>query len=84
MAAMADRVEAQYRAANARNGFSGWPVARVAALVAMQEAYVAYVRAYAARYPAEAHLLPDGFRGRQLPEFEAYRAARDHAERVAA
>lgn len=49
---------------------------------AMQAAYVAYVAAYERAYPREAGYLPDPHKGQSLPEFAAFRAAREHAERL--
>ena len=51
-----------------------------ASLLRMQEAFVAYVDAYGRAYPAEAHLLPDVWKGQRLPEFEAFRIARNDHE----
>lgn len=73
---MADRMEAQHAASNASSAWlPAQPAEFVHAVLAKQAAYVAYLRAYAARYPAEAHMLPDAFKGRQLPEHAAFVAA---------
>jgi hypothetical protein len=47
-----------------------------AELLAMQSAYVDYCRAYGEKYPDEAHLLPDHWKGRDLPEYRQFIAAR--------
>lgn len=47
-----------------------------AELLAMQSAYVDYCRAYGEAYPAEAHLLPDSWKGRDLPEYKQFIVAR--------
>lgn len=47
-----------------------------ASLLRMQAAYVAYVDAYGRRYPDEAHLLPDGYKGRFLRQFQEFVTAR--------
>lgn len=85
-ATMADRVERQYadnRRAEAAFRAHNWTPERIAACNAMQDAYVAYVRAFGVAYPEEAHLLPDPHRGHLLPEFWAARAASDAYEAIA-
>ena len=83
---MADRVERQYadnRRAEGAWRAAAWTQERIDACRAMQDAYVAYVRAFGVAYPEEAHLLPDMSRGRLLPEFRAARAASDAYEAIA-
>jgi hypothetical protein len=63
----ADTVAARYATANARLNS-----APCHTLTAMQDAYVAYCRAYGEAYPAEKHLLPDAWKGKRLPEYAAY------------
>jgi hypothetical protein len=70
--AMHDRVAVQYAASLAANTHLASKPRMFAAVKAQQAAYLAYLRAYAAKYPAEAHLLPDGWKGARLPEYRAF------------
>lgn len=83
---MADRVERQYadnRRAEGAWRAAAWTQERIDACRAMQDAYVAYVRAFGIAYPDEAHLLPDMSRGRLLPEWRTAREASDRYEAIA-
>ncbi len=66
----AESVARRYAAANER--LSNPPSAE---LLAMQSAYVDYCRSYGEKYPDEAHLLPDHWKGRDLPEYRQFIAA---------
>lgn len=87
LSAAALRVRQRYDAANAEQDAAGWygrSPEHVAAIRLMQDAYVAYVAAFGRAYPAEAHLLPCQYRGPQMPEYAAYRAAAAALDRVEA
>lgn len=86
LTAAAARCRAQYDAMNAEQDKARWfgrSPEHVAAIKAMQDAYVAYADAFSRKYPAEAHLLPDHFRGRQLPEYAAFIATGHRVEAMA-
>jgi hypothetical protein len=79
----ADKVEADYARSLSDNA---WLQARPELLElarAQQAAYVAWMRAYAARFPAEAHLLPSAAAAPDMPELAAYRAAARAYDRAA-
>lgn len=83
---MADCVERQYadnRRAEGAWRAAAWSPERIDACRAMQDAYVAYARAFGVAYPDEAHLLPDMSRGRLLPEWRTAREASDRYEAIA-
>lgn len=80
---MADRVEAAYAASLAASTFLA-PRPKLRAAVARQQAaFVAYLRAYAELYPDEAHLLPDPWKSRAMPEYRAYVDAANAVDRAA-
>ena len=71
----ADKVERDYAAANAANHWLQARPALLAAAEAQQRAYIGWMRAYAARYPEEAHLLPSLSRDPDMAEYQAVRRA---------